>query len=210
MASYRSTTNKFLYFDLGNVLVTFDPHIAARRLAEAADCSLQHVLQTVFSCDLQQRYETGLVSDEQYAEEISSMLGTQLSTQSVMHAICAIFQPNQPILQVLQQVQRMGIPMGILSNTCDAHWQWLMQQDWPMLHGWFEHRVLSYQVGSMKPNRRIYEVCEEVCGLQGSQIFFTDDLEKNIAAAAQRGWTTCQFRSTDELTRSLQAWLEAD
>lgn len=201
-------TSRFIYFDLGNVLVTFDHRIAAKQLAEAAGCTLEHALSTVFVSDLQHRYESGLVNDDEYAREINQLLGSQLATETVLEAVSDIFQPNWPILDVLQELQQARIPMGILSNTCDAHWQWLMKRDWPMLHGWFEHRVLSYQVGCMKPNSGIYEHSERRCGVEGPQIFFTDDRLENVAAAALRGWKTCLFRQADELQAAIDRWLQ--
>jgi HAD superfamily hydrolase (TIGR01509 family) len=202
-------TRRFVYFDLGNVLVTFDHRIAAAQLASAANCTLDQVLSTVFESDLQTRYETGLVTDAQYAQEVNQMLGSQLSTADVLEAISRIFQPNWPILAALERLRAADIPMGILSNTCDAHWRWLMQKDWPMLHGWFEHIVLSFRVGYMKPAKGIYEACENSCGLDGDQIFFTDDRPENIAAAAQRGWWTHLFQEIGGLERSLNQWLGA-
>lgn len=200
---------RFVYFDLGNVLVTFDHRIAARRLAEAAHCPLEQVLSTVFLSDLQLRYETGLVNDDQYAAEINQMIGSQLSTKHVLDAVSDIFEPNWPILDILQRLHQLQIPMGILSNTCDAHWRWLMQKNWPMLHGWFQFQVLSYEVGCMKPKTGIYENCEERCGLEGKRIFFTDDRPENIAAAALRGWTTCLYREAAELQESIDLWLNS-
>jgi glucose-1-phosphatase len=200
-------SQRFVYFDLGNVLVTFDPIIAARQLSVAAECSLDRVLTTVFTSDVQLRYERGMLSDDEYASEINMLLGRQLSTSQVLMAVSEIFQPNWSILPILQQLESTGIPMGILSNTCDAHWSWLMQRSWPMLHGWFQHRILSYQVGCMKPEAGIYQASEAECGLSGSQIFFTDDREENITAAAQRGWSTHHFTNSGALLPALQEWM---
>lgn len=198
---------KFVYFDLGNVLVTFDPRIAAQRLADAAACNIDRVLETVFISDVQQRYESGRLTDDQYADEINRMLGSDLSTERVLEAISEIFQPNWPIMLALENLKARGIPMGILSNTCDAHWSWLMQRDWPMLHGWFQHHILSYRVQCMKPEQGIYQASEDQCGLVGSRIFFTDDRQENIQSAAGRGWITHHFSGVDGLMETLNEWL---
>ena len=199
--------SKFVYFDLGNVLVTFDHQIAASQLADAARCPIEHVWNTVFVSDLQTRFETGLVSDHQYASEINSALGSSIPKEHILEAISAIFQPNSLILPALELVRAAGVPMGVLSNTCDAHWLWLQRQNWPMLDGWFDQTILSYEVQSMKPDAGIYEASENACGLTGSQIFFTDDREENVAAAAKRGWATHHFGKADALLVALQNWL---
>jgi glucose-1-phosphatase len=198
---------KFVYFDLGNVLVTFDHRVAAANLATLCNLSVEKVFQQLFVTDLQERYETGLVSSQQYVEEINQTFGRSLSNEQVRNAISDMFEPNTPILQALSLVKQAKVPIGILSNTCEAHWKWLMDRDWPMLHGWYDKIMLSYEIGSMKPHPPIYEACEEACGLSGKNIFFTDDRADNIAAAKRRGWETHQFSCIEPLLEHLQNWL---
>lgn len=189
---------KFVYFDLGNVLVTFDHTIATENLSKLCGYDFEAVRNKMFISDLQTRYETGLISSDQYVDEINATFGSQLDRDTVLHAISDMFQPNWPIMGALRTVQQSGVGMGVLSNTCEAHWQWLMQRkDWEMLHDWFEKIILSYEVKSMKPDSGIYQACEAACGLSGSQIFFTDDRADNIQAAADRGWVTHQYHHSD-------------
>lgn len=207
----RSNSNKFVYFDLGNVLVTFDHHQAARNLADLSGRSFEEIISKLFVTDLQRRYETGLVSSSQYVAEINAKLDCSLAEQSVLQAISDMFQPNWSILEALELVQSKGTPMGILSNTCEAHWSWLKNiSDWRMMHGWFQQVILSYEVKSMKPDAGIYQACERACGFAGAAIFFTDDRIENIQAAADRGWCTHQYnhRSHADLMGVLESWLD--
>ncbi|MEZ6133280.1 MAG: hypothetical protein R3C53_00075 [Pirellulaceae bacterium] len=157
---------------------------------------------------MQTRFETGLITAGDFTAEVNRVLATDLSEADVMLAISAIFQPNHPILAVLERLKRASVSSGVLSNTCDAHWMWLMSQQWPMLdRSWFREVILSYEVQSMKPDAGIYEASELRAGCAGNQIFFTDDRADNIAAAAARGWVTYQFGSVDELLSRLEHWL---
>lgn len=201
--------SRFVYFDLGNVLALFDHHIAARNLAGICGRSLAEVIDKLFVTDLQTRYETGLVTSQQYVDEINQTLNCRVSHESILEAISDMFQPNWPIIQALELVQQAGIPIGILSNTCEAHWNWLMKEEWPMLRGWYKHIVLSYEVHSMKPDAGIYVECERVCGCAGRNVFFTDDRADNIAAAASRGWATHQYLGIADLMHSLKNWIDA-
>lgn len=200
--------DRFVYFDLGNVLVHFDHELAVSQLAALTGSPPSAVRQAVFGSDLQTRFETGLISGSQFTAEINGCFQTDLPTADVMEAISAIFQPNHAILDAMQRVREAGVPMGVLSNTCDAHWLWLQARGWPMLGDWFEQIVLSYEVRGMKPGASIYEASERLAGCSGEAIFFTDDRADNIAAAAQRGWATHQFVSVDNLLLSLDAWLQ--
>lgn len=200
---------RFVYFDLGNVLVTFDHRIAGENLARISGRSIQLVMNELFSKDLQTRYETGLVSDSDYVAEVNAYLDCDLPVDLVLDAISDMFQPNWLIIEALDMVVQASVPFGILSNTCNAHWQWLQQKSWPMLGYSFAATILSYEVQSMKPDAKIYAACEQACGLESTQIFFTDDRAENIDAAQSRGWTTHLYsqHDNDSLLRILDAWI---
>lgn len=201
--------SRFVYFDLGNVLALFDHRRAAQNLAELCGRSFDEVINRLFVSDLQTRYETGLVNSQQYAQEVNRAFHCELSQESIMEAISDMFQPNWPILDALELVRKANIPAGILSNTCEAHWNWLQRADWPMLRGWYKQIVLSYEVRCMKPDSGIYAECERVCGCSSSNIFFTDDRADNIVAAARRGWVTHQYGQNSDLLQSLRQWIES-
>lgn len=199
--------SRFVYFDLGNVLVHFDHEIAVAQLSRLSGSPPDDVRRVLFTSDLQNRYETGLVDDVQFAGQLNHELNTELSTSAILEAVSAIFQPNDEMLRVLQLVRDHSIDMGVLSNTCKAHWDYICSREWALPGDWFLHHVLSYEVRGMKPDARIYERSELLAECAPSDIFFTDDREENVAAAATRGWTTCQFQSAAQLEPQLARWL---
>lgn len=199
-------TQRFVYFDLGNVLVNFDHQTAVEQLSRLADRPSALVRQVVFDSDLQNRYESGLVSGHEFAAEVNVELESAMPAAEILKAISDIFQPNLPILAAIEWVEQAGIPMGILSNTCEAHWRWIEYQHWPVMGAWWSQVVLSYEVQSMKPDCKIYEVSEQRAGCRGPNVFFTDDRAENIAAAQQRGWCTYQFESAEMLIKRLEEW----
>jgi FMN phosphatase YigB (HAD superfamily) len=200
-------SQRFVYFDLGKVLVHFDHQTAVEQLAQLSGKPEGLVRQVVFDSELQTRYETGLVTGEQFAVEVNRALASALPTAGILEAISDIFAPNYPILDAIDLVRASGVPLGILSNTCEAHWRWIMDRQWPMFGPWWSQIVLSYEVGGMKPASKIYEVCELRAGCGGENLFFTDDRAENIATAQQRGWSTYHFTSAEILVERLHAWL---
>ena len=198
---------KFVFFDLGNVLVHFDHDIAVRNVARLSGHEASLVKEAIFSSGLQDRLETGLMSSSDFAQSVIAKLACQLSETEVLDAISAIFTPNEPIVAVLEELKQAGVPMAVLSNTCEPHWSWLLQQNWPVIGNWFDFYVLSYEAFSMKPDAVIYQVCEQRSGRAPEHIFFTDDRADNIAAAAARGWSTHQFRNVEGLVAELGPWL---
>lgn len=198
---------KFVFFDLGNVLVHFDHDIAVHSVAKLSGHERTLVREAIFTSGLQDRLETGLITSSEFAQNVIGKLACQLDEEPLLEAISAIFTPNEPILVVLEQLKRAGVPMAVLSNTCEPHWGWLLRQNWPVIGNWFDFYVLSYEARSMKPDSVIYEVSERRSGRSPEQLFFTDDRADNIAAAAARGWATHQFKNVEGLIADLGPWL---
>lgn len=197
---------EFVYFDLGNVLLYFDHDLAFRRMAKLAGVTPPEMRSAVMDTELQIEYETGLIGGRDFVDRIASHLNKPLDTELILEAAADMFIPNAHILPVLQRVHDMGLPMGLLSNTCEAHWQWIMRVGYPQVRDWFGPVILSYEAKSMKPDSRIYEVAEQEAGYSGSSLFFTDDRHDNIHSAAQRGWQTEVFVNADRLMRIIDAW----
>lgn len=198
---------KFVFFDLGNVLVHFDHEIAVQSVAQLSGHERAVVKDAIFTSGLQDQLETGLISSSQFAQNVITKLACQLDELPLLDAISAIFTPNEPIVVVLEQLKRAGVPMAVLSNTCEPHWGWLLKQNWPVIGNWFDFYVLSYEARSMKPDSVIYQVSEQRSGRAAEHLFFTDDRADNVAAAAARGWATHQFHNVEGLIAALGPWL---
>jgi putative hydrolase of the HAD superfamily len=201
------TRPDFIYFDLGNVLVFFDHEIASRQIAEVADVPVDLIRQEVFHSPLQSDYERGLVSSREFVERLSKKLGRNLPIDETLEAASAIFDPHDAILESIASLRKAGFRLGILSNTCDAHWTWLMRQNYQVLGPWFDVIALSYEMQCAKPDLEIYHKAAEMAGTPGERIFFTDDRLDNIQGAEQAGWMTHQFTQLEGFKARIAAWI---
>jgi putative hydrolase of the HAD superfamily len=197
----------FIYFDLGNVLVFFDHEIASRQIAAVANVSIDIIRQEVFHSPLQSDYERGLVSSREFVERLSQKLGIPLPIDETLEAASAIFHPHDAIIDSITALKQAGFRLGILSNTCDAHWTWLMRQNYQVLGPWFDVIALSYEMQCAKPDLQIYHKAAEMAGVPGERIFFTDDRLDNIQGAQQAGWMTHQFTQLDTFQQRISTWI---
>jgi 2-haloacid dehalogenase len=92
----------------------------------------------------------------------------------------------------LQAAKARGLHVAALSNFAADTWE-IAQPLFPVLQQ-FETAVISGHEGHAKPEGRIYEIVEERLGLAGSQIWFIDDRPGNVAAARHRGWQAVLFQ----------------
>src|SRR3954447_18636292 len=117
---------QFLYFDLGNVLLLFDHEIACRQSAELTGLTPRQTRQIIFTNDLEERYERGDITSREFCEIFCAESGTRPDYNALMLACSDIFQLNTPIVPLVTQLRAAGHRLGILSNTCEAHWQFVM------------------------------------------------------------------------------------
>jgi epoxide hydrolase-like predicted phosphatase len=67
--------------------------------------------------------------------------------------------------------------------------------------------VYSCEVGTEKPDQRIYEITCQRLGVHPSEVVFLDDLEPNVAAAGRLGMWAVLFQSTTQAIRDVEACL---
>jgi len=196
----------FMYFDLGNVLLFFDHGLAMRAMAKIAGVDPDHMRAIVMDSDLQIEYETGLITGESFIDRISQRVGRPLDTTEMLQAAADMFIPNLQILPVLEHVKNAGVPIGLLSNTCQAHWEWILERRYPSVVDHFGPIILSYEARSMKPDPHIYRVAETHAGCLPERIFFVDDRHDNVEGARRAGWIAEPFTSADRLMDQIRHW----
>ncbi len=200
----------FVYFDLGNLLVAFDPEIACRNLAACCDITVEGAKAAIYESGLQDRFETGHVTGDEYARAVRERFGidaSQIADAQILDAISAMFTPIESMADTIDRVRRSGRAVGVLSNTCFAHWDWIQRQSYGVMQGDFQSVVLSCEVKSMKPDGGIYAFAEaeaaRVTGKQAPAILFLDDKPENVAAAKQRGWHAVECFGGEQADRAL-------
>ncbi len=180
---------EFVYFDLGNVLLSFDPSIACRNLARLLSVSADEARQAVYESGLQHRFEQGDVSSDQFADEVCHLFGRgEVAKGDILDAVSDMFQPIASMRRVMESVRAAGMGVGLLSNTCHAHWDWIVRQGYPVTEFTFDATILSFEVGSMKPDSFIYQTAERAAAVKPQAILFLDDREENVGGARDCGW----------------------
>jgi len=189
---------KFVYFDLGNVLLNFSHQRMVDQVAAVAGVSSTLVNQHLFDNDLENRYETGELNSDQFHAEFCSLIKKDCDLDDFLTACGDIFWLNEPTMPVVSQLAQSNIGLGILSNTCEAHWDFAMKR-FPALPELFPICVTSFAAKSMKPDARIYEVAVDRAGVLPSEIFFTDDKPENVQAALDAGFDSALFTTAAQL-----------
>ncbi len=100
------------------------------------------------------------------------------------------------LLQAVKRLRRR-IPTALLTNNVRewrAGWRRLIDTD-----ALFDVVIDSSEVGTRKPERRIYEIARERLGVAHHEIFFVDDIGQNLKAARALGWQTYLYEDEPSL-----------
>lgn len=184
---------QMVYFDLGNVLLHFDHQLSCQNLGRLFKVSPSEVQQVVFESGLEDRYETGEVSTQEFYELLCDRWRQKPPLSEVCHAAADIFTINYPTVSLLAQLKAAGYRTGILSNTCEAHWQFVADGRYRFLVDFFESLILSYEVKSMKPDSKIYQAAIDEAQLEAEEILFMDDRQENVDGALEAGLQAVHF-----------------
>lgn len=193
----------FIYLDLGNVVFFFDRDRSFVQMADASGTDASMVRRVVMDGGLQEALERGAIDWAEFHAEFCRRTGTRPDPAGLARAASDMFRLNPAMLPLIAGCRRAGVPMGILSNTCAPHWQFLVAGGYAILPGGFRELVLSHEAKSSKPDRLIYEVAAARAGVPPDRIFFCDDLASHVDAARSAGWDAEVFTSAPALTEQL-------
>lgn len=190
-----SSLPEAVVFDLGKVLVDFDYERVAARIANRGGPALTAAVR-IETTPLLVAYETGRMSTDEFYEAVRERTGYTGTSEEFATDFGDIFSPIDEMISFQAALRERGIPTFIFSNTNELAIRHIRRQ-FPFFAG-FDHYVLSYEVGAMKPDEAIYAEVERVTGRRGEQILYLDDRPENIATGSARGWQTIEHRSAPE------------
>jgi FMN phosphatase YigB (HAD superfamily) len=195
---------RFIYFDLGNVLLNFSHRRACEQIGGVAGVSADRVWEVLFESGLEHRFEAGQLDGAAFYEEFCTGIGCRPDHNQLLQAGSDIFTLNAPMLPLVAQLRAAGHRMGILSNTCAPHWSYCLKRNFGPLRMANNAYALSYEIGCTKPDPRIFQAAAALAKTAPEEIFFTDDIFSHVEAAKAAGWDAVPFTTAPKLAEALR------
>jgi putative hydrolase of the HAD superfamily len=172
-----------LLCDIGNVLVSFDFSVAARRLAERCAFPVESVLARLDG--IKGPFEAGEMDDAGFVKAAVAAMGFPGTGTEFETIWCEIFAENAAMELSLAPLAGK-VPFYLLSNTSGLHKDYLLRT-FPIFRHFLDG-VYSYSARSSKPEEPIFRQAIERFDLDPALTFYVDDLEPNIATARRLGF----------------------
>ena len=185
---------KNIVFDMGGVLIDFDPDRTLSGLFDAGDAHL--IFHVLFESGLWQQLDLGILHLPEIAERACTQLPERLHGR-VTDMLCrwwSFMPPIDGMEDFVRRIKANGYGVYLLSNTSDD--VYANFGNYPVL-SLMDGIIASCDYGVIKPDARLYEALYTKYALQPSECFFIDDVQKNIDGAAKTGMAGHCFADRD-------------
>jgi len=190
-------------FDLGGVLIDWNPRHLYRKLFKGNDAAMEEFLATVCTEEWNERQDAG----RSFADAVAELLPRHADKADLIEAFGRRFGEMIPgaidgTVDILADLKRAGVPRYALTN-------WSAETFPPQRRrfeflSWFDGIVVSGDEGVIKPDPRIFRILLERHRIAPEEAVFIDDNPRNAAAAAALGIHGIHFRSPKLLRRDLE------
>lgn len=196
---------KVVLFDLGRVLVDFDHRRSAERISSFCPKTPLEIYNLFFESGATVAFEAGKISPEDFYLQVKEMLGLKLSYDSfipIWNDIFFLSPKNRSIFKLVNTL-RAKYKTALLSNINTLHYEYL-KKNFPVF-GVFDQVFLSFQLGLIKPDQKIYNKVIQELKVSPQEIFYTDDRADLVESAKALGIRGCVFAGLGQLIKDLQA-----
>ncbi len=189
-------------FDLGGVLIDWDPRHLYRKLI-ADEAKMEHFLSVICTQEWNEQQDAGRPLSEAVAV---------LSAQWPEHApLIAAFYDRwtemvggviEETVAVLDALRQRGTPLYALTNWSAETYPYV-EHRYEFLT-WFKGIVVSGREKMKKPDPRIFHLLLDRYDLDAADSVFIDDNPANVAAARDVGLHALPFTSAEKLRTDLE------
>ncbi|QIZ37343.1 HAD family phosphatase [Saccharopolyspora sp. ASAGF58] len=166
--------------------------------------AMQNVAARYGVDDVMAPLDTPLTTEADWARQVTAVVredtGAEVDLSRLGERWFAGRPANSSWVGTLRKLREQGVFVGLLSNmppSWDEQWRRMVS---PEL---FDSVVLSYEVGSRKPEAAIFGLAVERCGFPVGECVLVDDMAKNCAGARETGWQAVHFTSSDDAAAEL-------
>jgi 2-haloacid dehalogenase len=189
-------------FDLGGVLIDWDPRHLYRKLFAGDEAAMEHFLATVCTHEWHRHHDSG----RSFAEGARLLKAEHPDKAELIDAFGnregeMMAGPIAGTVEILQELRDREVPLYALSNWPAESFPHARER-FDFL-GWFRGILVSGDVKVIKPDPHIFELLLERFAIDPLSAIFIDDVEVNAAAARRFGIHAIHFTNPAALRAEL-------
>lgn len=190
-------------FDLGGVLLDWNPRYLYRKLFDGDDAAMERFLAEVCTMEWHHAHDLGVPAErnvtalaQQHPDQAELIWAWSRRSEEMVAG------PIEGTVELLAALKEAGTPCYALTNM-ERETYPLRKRRFPFL-SWFDGTVVSGFEGVAKPDPAIFELLLDRFDLDPAATIFTDDSPANVKAAQSVGMQAVEFVSPERLRRRLE------
>jgi 2-haloacid dehalogenase len=188
-------------FDVGNVLIRWDPRYLYRKLFED-EKAMEHFLAHVCTAAWNEEQDRG----RSFADGVAHLVRTHPELEPMISAYDHRWHEMVPgaiegTVAILEELRAAGLPTYAITNFSREKFE-AARERFAFL-GRFDGIVVSAEVGLLKPDLAIYRHLVSEHALSPEDCVFIDDSLPNVEAAREIGMTGIHFTDPGALRSDL-------
>lgn len=192
---------KVICLDMGKVIIDYDPTIPLASLDTRSALSMPEIKQVLTDREPLLRFDRGQYSRSDFYQTMCARLRLDVSIEEFEQLWTSLFLPEPLLSESFLLSLKRRYRLLMLSNVNEVHFEFIWK-NYPLIRH-IEERLLSYELGCLKPEPSIYRIAVERAGVRPEEIFFADDRPENIEAAREAGIVATCFQSEQQLRSAL-------
>lgn len=194
---------KAIIFDLGNVLVKIEYKFFLKNTKLDGIYTESEIYEILAEPAI--LYEKGIISSREFYQRAVKILSLKMDYEKFYFAWCSVISDVIDGMELVLNNLAKIYPLYLLSNTNEVHFDYV-RNNFNILN-YFNENFLSYKIGSIKPEKEIYEYVLKRVKLQPHEIFYIDDKLQNVLTAKELGIHSYQFVDSKKLNDLLKTKL---
>jgi len=191
-------------FDLGKVLLDWSPRYFYEPLFAGDEARLDHFLDHVVNGEWIVQMDAGKPADQAIAEHQRSHPEYAAQIAVWKEGWSTMLRGEIPgTVEILAELRSRGVRLYALTNFSTETFP-VARRRFAFLD-WFEHVVVSGELGLVKPDPRIYAHAIERCRLDPPRTVFIDDMPANVEVGRASGLHALHFTGPEKLRAELVA-----
>jgi len=196
---------KAVIFDLGNVLIDFDYHIAVNRISRFTDKSPNQIFDLFFDSTLTALFEEAKISSDEFFLKVKEMLKLKLDYNEflpIWNEIFYLSPKNEEVYKIVISLKK-NYSLALISNINVLHLDYIKKKF--SVFEPFQSIITSCQVKVAKPQPLIYRKTLDNLGVSPQNAFYTDDRPELVEEANRLGIKGFVFKGVQQLHKDLIA-----
>ncbi len=181
-----------IVFDMGNVLIRFDPEEFISRAGITDPADRRIVREELFASVEWAQMDMGVETEASFEPKVLARIPERLKepVRDLLHNWAFPRQMIPGMEELVQRLKNAGYGIYLLSNASvnqPGYWNQLP------VSRLFDGTLVSAFVKTVKPCPQIYQLFTEKFSLRGEECLFIDDAPINVAGAVAAGWSGIVF-----------------